>query len=67
MKTSDELIALAKRAGMAVRRGIVAARRFRTIDQVTFPRMLAIVCGARKDGTLRAAERAFRVGIHEGR
>lgn len=60
--SSNDLIHLAKRAGV-ISHSIPWARRFRA----ECPAVLQRLAAARRDGTLIAVRRAFRVGMSEGR
>lgn len=60
---SEELIEKARKAGAIVR----ATHNWASFCRAwQLPRVLAKVCAARRDGTLTAAERAYRVGRTEG-
>lgn len=60
-KTADEWIEVARQAGQVARSSAIApaVRRAYAYRSVAFPRVLELVLGARKDGTLTAARRAF--------
>lgn len=68
-KTSEYWIEVAKRAGIAAHHGFYSGprRTWATFCRIGFPRAMIRPLAARRDGTLTAAERAFSVGLREGR